>query len=88
MQLQREIEVQPSTAHAAAGESQVATGAMVRGSLRHDSMERLEDSLIGNDVLLEESRGQSGQLQARLRPCLRVDRHDAHHFSALAPAVC
>lgn len=42
--------------------------------LQRSSLDRLEDSLIGNDVLLEESRHHSNALVDTVRSCLGHDR--------------
>jgi hypothetical protein len=44
------------------------------GSLEEEGLDLLEDSLIGNDVVLEECKRQSQQLQALLRKVMCKDR--------------
>ena len=66
-----------AAAKAAAGGGGAAAATTAAGNNTNedsDSLERLEDELIGNDVLVEESRHHSMQLLSRVRAGLASDR--------------
>lgn len=61
----------PTPAAAVAAAADGSDGSAKNSSLENEA---LEDALIGNDVLVEESRHHSKQLLALLQPVLGVDR--------------
>jgi hypothetical protein len=76
MQLRGAIDKRPRSRRLpASGSVEPASAAQARESARCESLDRLEDSLIGNDVLVEESRQHSNALLEVVRPCLGSDRY-------------